>query len=437
MAGKQQARPLKQLSEIVEVLKQHWSLDEAYPEIAKLVGRPLKTVRNQTRQWFKEGGLETPTTYLKSGQVLADDDLFHPDDIVQRADRLQRNYNRRIERKVIDKLIIGNRLEKALVKSFRENPITLTRPPALKKSRAKPKRLLTALWSDIHFGLMVDPREVPGNEYNWEIASRRMAKLCVQLAEWKIEHRDETDLQIVLNGDIIAGIIHTDDARLQPLAEQVEGATRILVACLDYLRHHFKTIRVLCLPGNHDRVKRERQMAQRWDSYAHHIYLAVSMAFRQTKDIIFDIPMSGDGTYELPGSKSLVFATHGDVAPTIKNVGRTIQLTKPVADLNKLNASGEFSKPVRVMLYGHWHQPFTMPCGIGVIVVNGCVIGADSYARNGCDSRNGGFPCQLMFESTADYEFGDSRFVYLRDADRDSIYDKIIDPNTIYPHCAI
>ncbi len=232
---------------------------------------------------------------------------------------------------------------------------------------------------------------------------------------------------MVLNGDILAGRIHLDDVGLCLLTEQIHGATSILVSFLDYLSHSFPAVDVLCLPGNHDRVRRERQVAQRWDSHAHSVFLALAQAFRGTGNVRFTIPRAGDGIVDLPGGKELAYYTHGDVAPTIKNVGRSLDLSPIEAAANRLNASREYAKPIRVLGWGHWHAGCVFPAGIATAVVNGCVIGPDAYARNGVGVRgNESEPKQLMFESVSGYAFGDSRWVHLRPADDDERYDRII-----------
>ncbi len=407
------------------------------------------TSRHAVSRALERAGMGAPSAYLNrsragyrpamppretgafalSGALDEADDADLVNDAVDRAD-LSRL--RRLERKVGDRGYLARTIERSIRAAFEQSPPRIVRYTSLRPTIEHPtERLLVGLWSDIHFGLTVDPREVPGNAFNWQIAARRIAKLCVQLADWKPEHRDDTTLQIVLNGDIIAGVIHMDDAGQARLTEQIHGATQILVAALYFLRQHFGRIRVLALPGNHDRVTRERQLAQRWDSHAHAIYLALQWAFHKDPAITFDVPRSGDGTFVLPGGKALAYATHGDVAPSVGNISRGINTAKLAAELNKLNASGEFSAPVRVLLWGHWHQGLVMPFGNGTAAVNGCLIGADPFARVGAGVLGGGAPMQLMFESSEAYPFGDSRFVYVRDADTDTAYDRVVPTPTL------
>lgn len=60
------------------------------------------------------------------------------------------------------------------------------------------------------------------------------------------------------------------------------------------------------------------------------------------------------------------------------------------------------------------------------VVVNGSVIGADSYAREGVGIMNGGYPSQWLIESVPGHAMGDSRCVELWQADNDASLDAII-----------
>lgn len=407
------------------------------------------------RRAFKKHGLNPPAWYLKRGParvgedvkvefVLSENDTLFPrmtpraapagDVKIQPIEALVERYGgaaetryiRSLERKVGQRDYLAQRLESSLLAAFRQCPVKAS--PCFVKPREVPgRRLITALVSDVHFGLDVDSREVPAGGYSWNIAARRLARLAVETAAWKQNHRDETDLQIVLAGDILCGLIHTDDAGIRPLTEQIHGAFSILFGYINYLSQHFARVRVSCLPGNHDRVKVLRQVAQRWDSHAHAVYLALAAAFRNEPRVSFDVPLAGEALVELPGGKSLALFTHGDVRPTISNVGRALSIAPIVAALNRVNASGEYPKPIRVIAWGHYHQGFVLPTGLGTAIVNGSVIGPDSFARNGCGIRGSeGEPMQLIFESVPGHEFGDSRWLSLRCADNDASLDAVI-----------
>jgi hypothetical protein len=388
---------------------------------ARSLGMPESTLRGKLKQ-------TPPPPSERGGKSVSGDVEIKPADRLREkfGGSAEARYVRSLERRVGQRDYLAESLRGTLLAAFDAHPIKLSQSRI--KARQKPgTRMITVMVSDIHFGLDVDSREVPGGGYNWKIAARRMARLAAEVAAWKEHYRDCTDLQVVINGDVIAGRIHLDDAGVMALTEQIHGATWILVSFVAYLRQHFARVGIKCLPGNHDRVTRERQVANRWDSHAHAIYLALAYAFRGDKHVRIDVPLTGDAVVEMPGGKSYAFYTHGDVKPSIANVGKALNIGPMVAELNRINASGEYDKPVRILGYGHWHTGFTMPTGLGTIITNGSVIGPDAFARNGCGVRGKeGAPMQVMFESVPGFEFGDCRFIHLREADKDASYDKII-----------
>jgi hypothetical protein len=344
-----------------------------------------------------------------------------------RGVQLRRNYVRSLERQVGQENYLSNKLQDTIAAVFRANPITLS-PGKMKTTKKVQSRTLTILLSDLHFGIDVDPREVLKSKFNWNIAARRLAKICHQASEYKKQHRAETKLQVVLNGDILHGVIHLSDAKIRPLTEQIYGATSILLKALDYLRNHFKTVSVLCLPGNHDRPvyrDKSRAVSQRWDSHSHAVFLGLKCAFRRDKGITFDIPMSGMGTYETPGGH-LIYASHGDMEPGVGNVGKALNVKDTTTSLLKMHAGQPFNKKVEVALFGHWHQPSMWMLQDGTIcIVNGCLLGSDTYSQNAVGFFNS-MPAQVMFESVPGYPVGDYRIIQLRDADTELEYNKII-----------
>lgn len=408
-----------------ETLTKSLTVDAACVVMVTEFGAPVNP--DGLRDAFRRAGLRRPKEYLraKPGEGPEFDESISDLGRVT-GEKANASYLRGLEKLAGQRDYLAKRLELALGRAFAAHPVRLSQ--CVLPSRTTPgRRLQTLMVSDVHFGLDVDPREVPGGGYNWRIAARRMARLAAEVAAWKDRHRDETDLHVVICGDLLAGRIHLDDSGIRPLTEQIHGATLILVSFFDYLAKHFQRITVSCLPGNHDRVTRERQVANRWDSHAHAVYLAIAQAFRNNRSVRFEIPLTGDCTVPLPGGKALAYYTHGDVKPTVANVGRSLDLKPMIASLNRINSSGEFSKPVRILGCGHWHSPFVAPAGTGTIIVNGCAIGPDAFARNGCGIfGDENTPMQIVFESVPDYEFGDSRFIRLREADNDSSYDKII-----------
>lgn len=348
----------------------------------------------------------------------------------QQASRQEINYARKLERQLGNAEHFAARLENALARAIEAQPIVPARvekPRALR--RAEPHRTeLVCLLSDLHFGVSVDPLEVLGSEFNPQIARRRLARMAEQCALWKPHKRDRTSLRVVLNGDLIEGVIHMHDHLVDPLATQIETATRALVGFLDFCRVHFAQVLVECIGGNHDRDPTRgpgRVTAQRWDTHAHAIFLALEMAYRGHEDIAFSVHRGPFAPWYTPGG-ALTIASHGDAEPSIANPGKALNAAKLADKLRAIDSAKLFPQPVAVALFGHWHTAAwqMLPHG-AFFAVNGSLIGGASWSQNGAGVW-APEPVQLLYECDEAHPFGDARAVLLRVADGDAGLDNVI-----------
>lgn len=350
-----------------------------------------------------------------------------------RGVQVRNNYMRSLERKVSEPEYLVERLRTAISDALAERPIEVARPRAWTRAERRTPilRELVAPMSDLHYGLIIDPNEVTGNAYNWTIASRRTARYAEQLIDWKPEHRDATKLRLGLNGDIVNGLIHSiSEATVVPAAEQLCGATQILVGMLDLLSEHFREIEVECLPGNHDRWPAHRgsgrAVTQKWDSLVAPLFDALKLAFRHNHRIKFHTPKTPYCAFDLPGGK-LGLMTHGDTVLTSGNVGRAIHVERIAQQVYALDASGVLPRRVDVVVLGHVHTAvwITLPNGCDV-VINGAMPGSDPFAQSIGIHKSP--PIQVMFEATAEYAVGDFRKIRLACADDAACYDDLIRP---------
>ena len=361
----------------------------------------------------------------ESGQQPTDRDPAASQGASQRV-----NYTARIERRLGRGEWFADRLDSCLARAIAANPILLSKhakPASLRKS-APANATLTCVLSDLHFGMSVDPVETLGSHYSPEIACRRLALVMEQCAEWKPEKRDLTDLVIVLGGDIIEGEIHFEDYLIDPLAAQIDTALRALVSGIDFVRAHYRSVRVIGVPGNHGRsVARNpsRAMSQKWNSHERSIYLGIEMAFRGMPDVTVEIPRSTIAHYMTPGNH-LVAVTHGDTEPTTANPGKGINTARLGEKLRAIDASRCLPAPIDVIVQGHWHQPcwFMTPHGAWS-VTNGSLIGGSPFAASGAGVLDPE-PAQLLFESVPGFPLGDARAVMVRRADQRSDLSEIV-----------
>lgn len=296
------------------------------------------------------------------------------------------------------------------------------------------RRSLCTIWSDQHFGTNIDKDEMAGiNEYNWKIGARRLGLLCEQIATYKIEKRKFHDeLVIYLIGDNIAGCIHNQEGPQNDLMSyQINGAFSYYVQALNYLKTFFPKIRVLCQPGNHSRfmhkTSKNRVMQQKYDNFEAGIFFALSAIFNRDSKVQIIVPKSPFIDVEIQGHRT--FATHGDTVFTTGNVGKSVNIQNLEHQVNTINAEErrKGKKEYELFCTGHVHHPLFTHVSAGIkVIVNGCLIGTDPYAKSiGIHSS---IPVQVLWETTPKFVQGDSRNIDVGDADKNKKYEKIIKP---------
>lgn len=349
------------------------------------------------------------------------------DTVASRGVELRNLYVRKLERQAATTDYRTEQLDTCIQRVFSENKIKLSKSHYKKVSKKPTKKIVTLLWSDLHFGVDVKDFETVGASYTWQSAARRLAFLCKEAVD-TYGHDENVVLRVVLNGDIIQGVIHLSDHNIKLLTEQLWGASAILVSALDFLKQHFHQIEVVCLPGNHDRVTYKdagRAISQRWDSHSHSIYMGLKLAFRGCTGLSFDIPTSGIALMR-DLDDNIMLATHADCEPDPKNVSKAIDTNGMALKLLKIKEGWHLDKPVSVAMFGHWHTPTVqmLPTG-SMLVVNGNLIGPELYGQNALGIY-GNTPSQLMFETVKGDPLRNVRVVRVLSADTDESLDKII-----------
>lgn len=299
---------------------------------------------------------------------------------------------------------------------------------AYKPKKKKPvERILNLLWSDLHFHSLLDPREVPV-AYGPVEEARRLAALCVQAAEYKRDHRDETVLAINLAGDIIQGQLH-DPRDGAPLAEQFAAALHLLDQAVTFLSTQFRRVDIRCTPGNHGRNTarhRERATLQKWDSIENMLYFALKTGCGRLSNVTIDVPYRPFYVYDSFGDK--VFVTHGDTVFNPGNPGASIDVGRIQNQINKFNAPRKDSEKAKLFCVGHVHTGAVVQVGRDVTFMsNGALVPPDAYAGSiGIhDTRCG----QQMWESVPGRVVGDSRFVDVDEStDADKSLDRVVRP---------
>lgn len=241
------------------------------------------------------------------------------------------------------------------------------------------------LWSDWHFGEVVDPIEVGGaNEFNADVAAARAKRLVDTISDLCFNHMGRADtnypgIVVCLGGDMISGDIHeelfaTNDRTTQ---QCINDLTDILASALEELADRFSRVFVPCVVGNHGRASRKPRMKGRvYTSHEWNIYCNLERHFRRDPRVQFLIPGETDAYFKVYDHRFLL--THGD-SLGVKGGDGIIGAIGPImrGSIKIRNSEVEIGRQVDTILMGHWHQMLWLPGAI----VNGALKGYDEFAR--------------------------------------------------------
>lgn len=285
--------------------------------------------------------------------------------------------------------------------------------------------------SDLHFGINIDPFEVEHNQYNWQVAARRLACAVEMAAHYKLDHRkDCPSLVINFCGDLLAGIIHSDDNATDLITYQVVGAARYFIQAIDYLLDFYPRIRVITTPGNHDRLitltkGKGRAVANKYDGFNTMLFDTVQAAFRREPRVEFVIPKTPYSTFSVFDRPFM--SVHGDTVLSFGRPSRSIDTKKIAMQVNHINASLPAEQRIQVVLGGHVHTALHLALDNDTdLFINASMSGVDYFAQ-ACGILRARV-AQWLIESVREYRVGDTRLVDLARAADDPRFDKIIKP---------
>lgn len=304
-------------------------------------------------------------------------------------------------------------------------------PPRVYSPPCDGAREVVVLLSDLHYGQIIDSREVPGSQYGWTEAARRTAFVAREAASYKPSHRDRTTCRLLLGGDIIEGEIHGPTREAHALASQLDGARQILTSAISYLREAFARVDVVCAIGNHGRWPHAqgRAVSSKWDGAVTVLYRTLEAIFSRDPGVTWTIPRTPYATWRSPGG-AVCALTHGDTVVSAGTPARSVHTHRIADQLRRWNSAraAQGEAPIRALALGHYHVPMRVVLDDGLdLVVNGCLGGTAAYAQ-GAYGVHGSRPSQIIWESTARHPVGDLRVVEVACADSDTGLDDIVPP---------
>ena len=266
------------------------------------------------------------------------------------------------------------------------NPPSFCPPVELEKPT--PEALILFL-SDVHNGEVIDFAQMGGrNSYNQDICQRRLERYFHSVVELGVKHWSGPPpgvIYLILGGDMISGEIHEELAKTNDLLSipAVRSLSEWLIAGIEVLRAAFPKvpINVVSVPGNHGRTTRKPEMKGfALDSYDTLVAWTVERWFtaRNTKDITFSAPASGDALIKIHGWTFLF--THGDRIGSRGGAGFIGPAATAARGMQRvIQDYAAEGVVVDVIVIGHFHTAVELEQGF----VNGCLSGPSEYSRSG------------------------------------------------------
>lgn len=227
--------------------------------------------------------------------------------------------------------------------------------------------------TDVHYGEIVSSKATFNNNYNGEIAQKRLAFLFSEAQQTAASYGCET-AYVLLGGDLISGAIHTDldKSNEYPVLECANKVSRIFIALIKEYAKVFKKVQVMCVPGNHSRTfKKPSTKDIVRNNYEYTIFNQIDCALEEYKNVSVTIETETPYAFFNVG-KQLWMLEHGDRYSTPNKIPAEIRNT-----LNLMHAD--------VCVMGHWHDMFEYHVERGdaknaTVVLNGSVIGPNDFA---------------------------------------------------------
>jgi predicted phosphodiesterase len=295
-----------------------------------------------------------------------------------------------------------------------------------KKKQQKTTRTVNLVLSDLHIGSDLSAKESV-TQFGRVEESRALAAVIKNTCEYKQQYRAETELNVLLLGDIFEAELH-DRTSADLLHVQTCRAIYLLIQAVKRLAENFPKVTIYTAVGNHGRdtaVHKQRATALKFNALETTVYFAIKQACAGLKNVKFEQSMHPWTIVKSQGYS--FFATHGDTVFNVGNVGNSVNIKSLENQINKINASLKDSHEYRVFVVGHVHQAMVTQISNGTtVIVNGALTPPNGYANSLgiMESQQ----IQVLWETVPGFPVGDFRFIDVSDSATKESLDSIITP---------
>jgi len=267
------------------------------------------------------------------------------------------------------------------------------------------KRSAVLLLSDLHIGAELSALDNP-MPYRAIEEARRLEFVVRQLLDFKPQYRNNTEAVVLLNGDVIEGLLMHDFRDGAPLVEQQCAFLKYMQSALGLIAQQFPSVRVICQPGNHGRNKLRhpgRATSSKWDGVEWGLYWSLKEMCSGLRNTTWDLGFRAVSIVDLHGSK--LGLTHGDTEVKFVHPDKSDQNARI---MDRVNSTHIYGVEFAAWAIGHYHSPRYLPRNPS-LVCNGALIPPNGYARGEGYISD---PCgQFLWEACEGFPVGDLRFI--------------------------
>ena len=258
-----------------------------------------------------------------------------------------------------------------------------------KKARGKNQLIPGTIWSDLHWGEVIEPAQVNFiNEYNLDIAKSRLKLLTdstISLCQEYSVHEEYPGIVLLLGGDMVSGNIHEElrETNELPIGPTLLHLAENLVSAIQLLAETFGKVFIYCVPGNHGRLTvLVKHKNYNWESFDWLLYHFLCMLLKDDKRIEFHIPDGPDQPFRMFNHQFML--SHGDKLGARGGDG-IIGVAGPIirGDTKVRAMWADIGAPYETLVIGHYHTYFPNPR----IIANGSLIGYGQFAMSGIRVR--------------------------------------------------
>lgn len=213
--------------------------------------------------------------------------------------------------------------------------------------------------SDLHYGALIDNAI---NFYNTDVCKERMNTLLDKTIKYCTIHHVR-ELYVNLAGDLVCGNIHLTSRveQEEDIIAQTMQVAELISNFLAELSKHVPSIVVVCVQGNHSRVTPNRKESLNQENFERIIFEYIKMRLPNIRMLING---AEDWIAYNIGERKM-FLEHGDKSSVSSAREKAINLLGYVPD---------------TIIFGHFHHLEVNDDNGTDVVVNGSVMGSDSYA---------------------------------------------------------